>query len=253
MCSMHISRVGFSPLKGARHSEHDSVEFSLDGPVGDRVFAAVDLAAGRVLKTVENPALLACEARWADGVLSVTVDGQTYSGRPAPAGDELELNYWGRPATVRAVPGPWGPPLSRLLGREVALAHATAPGAVVYGDSVSIVTTGSLDRLRDAVGHDVEPGRFRATLVIDTDDADPHVEDSWAGCDIDVGTVRLRVAGGIARCAVIDLDPRTATSGSRLLKSLAGYRLRAGDIDFGVYATVVRPGLVARGDEVRLA
>ena len=67
MWVMHIRRIGSSPLKGGRHQTHETARFSLDGPVGDRVFAAVDLARGRVLRTVENPGLLGCSAHWGDG------------------------------------------------------------------------------------------------------------------------------------------------------------------------------------------
>ncbi|GAB2451634.1 uncharacterized protein YcbX [Conyzicola lurida] len=248
---MQISSLGSSPLKGARHSEHESLDFALDGPVGDREFAVVDLANRRVLKTVEHPALLACEATWIDGVLSITVAGEEFAAVPDPVGDEIELDYWGRPAVVRVVDGPWMPRLASLLGRDVALVRAARPGAVVYGDSVTLVTTGSLLRLAATVGHAVPASRFRATAVVDTGD-DAHVEDSWAGRDLAVGGATVRVAAGIARCAVIDFDPTTGESGTRLLKTLAGYRLRSGDIDFGVYATVVAPGTVRRGDPVRL-
>jgi uncharacterized protein YcbX len=252
MCSMDIRRLGSSPLKGGRHNEHGSVAYSPDGPEGDREFAVVDVAARRVLKTVENPALLSCEAHWRDGVLSIDVDGETHTARPRPVGPPVDLDYWGRAASVRIVDGPWAAPLSRLLGREVRVARAASPGALVYGDPVSIVTTGSLARLAEVSGGAVDERRFRANLVVDTGDAEAHAEDGWAGRELEAGTVRLRVADSIARCAVIDVDPRSATSGSRLLRSLADYRLRAGEIGFGVYATVLRPGVITRGDAVRV-
>jgi uncharacterized protein YcbX len=248
---MLIASLGSSPLKGGRLNRIERLEFALDGPVGDREFAVVDLANGRVLKTVENPRLLAVTAQWHGGVLALEIDGTRYEAEPQPVGAQLELDYWGRPSAVRVVDGPWTPALSRLIGRDVALARAALPGAVVYGASVTLVTTGSLRRLASRVGHEVDPARFRATAVIDSGD-DDHVEDAWAGRELALGSATVRVAEGIARCAVIDLDPRTATSGTRLLKTLAGYRLRSGDIEFGVYASVVSPGSVAVGDEVRL-
>ena len=253
MWVMHIRRIGSSPLKGGRHQTHETARFSLDGPVGDRVFAAVDLARGRVLKTVENPGLLGCSAHWGDGVLSIDIDGERHSGEPRPVGAGLELEYWGRPSALRVVEGPWAAPLSRMLGREVVLARAERPGAVVYGDAVSIATTGSLEQLARASDHDVDARRFRANLEIDTGDADPHVEDDWAGRELSIGDVVLRVGEGVPRCAVIDLDPAGGASATRLLTSLAGYRRSAGGIPFGVYARVVRAGVIARGDAVRVA
>ena len=41
---MRVERIGFTPLKGARHLAHDSVELSATGPTGDRVFCLVDHA-----------------------------------------------------------------------------------------------------------------------------------------------------------------------------------------------------------------
>ena len=55
---MHITRIGLTPVKGGRHTEQPSVDLTLEGPVGDRVFCLVDRDRGRVLRTVENPTLV---------------------------------------------------------------------------------------------------------------------------------------------------------------------------------------------------
>jgi uncharacterized protein YcbX len=249
---MRIQRIGFTPIKGGRHLPHETVELAPGGPVGDREFAVVDLARLRVLRTVENPGLLACSARWANGVLCVELAGETHTAAPVATGERLELEYWGRTAAVELVHGPWAAAFSAHLGREVALARTVRAGEVVYGAPVSLVTTGALRRLGEIVGQAVDAARFRATLVVDSGDLPPHVEDSWAGRMLRVGSATLRVLGPIDRCAVIDADPLTGAPGSRLLKALAGYRLRESAIDFGVYAEVVLPGRVSSGDAVAL-
>jgi uncharacterized protein YcbX len=250
---MRITGIGVTALKGARHGARSSVELATSGPVGDREFAVIDVERGRVLKTVENPQLLGCEASFADGVLTVEIGGRALSGVPASSGRRVDLEYWGRPAAMDVVDGPWAAEFSRLLGREVLLGRAAAPGAVVYGDPVTITTTSSLRRLARETGREIDARRFRSTLVIDTPDDAAHVEDSWAGRDLDVGAARLTMLGGVPRCAVIDLDPRTGERGSGLLKALAGYRLQGGDIMFAAYARVTRPGTVVLGDAVALA
>ena len=249
---MHIQRIGYTPVKGGRHLEHASVDLALDGPVGDRLFSLVDLERGRILRTVENPALLAGAARWQDGVLSVELDGRTITAVPRSTGEQLALDYWGRPAAVEVVQGPWAEAYSTHLGREVALTRAVHAGELVFGASVTVVTTGALRLLAAKVGHEVDSARFRATLVIDTDDLDPHTEDSWAGRELQVGAARLRVVKAVDRCAVIDFEPATGASGTRLLQALASYRLRDGRIDFGMYAEVSTAGLVRRADPVQL-
>jgi uncharacterized protein YcbX len=248
---MRVARIGSSPLKGGRHTALESVEVSLDGVVGDRVFAVVDLASRKVLKTVENPGLLRCDARWGDGILTIAIDGEPFSAAPQPIGDPIELDYWGRPALVQVVEGPWSAALSAHLGRQVALVRARSSRALVYGAPVTIVTTSSLEELARLSGENVDAQRFRATIVIETADAAPFIEDTWAGRELAIGGATVVVERGIPRCAVIDADPVTGRSGTRLLKTLASVRTDAGAIPFGVYARVAVAGRVARGDAVR--
>ncbi|MDJ0324737.1 MOSC domain-containing protein [Cryobacterium sp. PH31-AA6] len=249
---MQISTIGVSALKGGRHRSRDQIRLEPDGPVGDRVFAVVDLEAGRVVRTIEQPSLLGCEARWGSGVLSVEIDGEWISAEVEPSGNQVALDYWGRTARMEVIEGPWASEFSRFLGRRVVLARSAVPGTVVFGGSVTIATSGSLNRLAAESGTMVDARRFRSTLTIDTGDAAAHVEDAWIGRELEIGTARLRVSSGVPRCAVIDLDPDTGVSGTSLLKTLAGYRLRAGEIEFGVYAEVIRPGIVSGGDLARV-
>ncbi|MGC2942028.1 MULTISPECIES: MOSC domain-containing protein [unclassified Brevibacterium] len=119
--------------------------------------------------------------------------------------------------------------------------------AVVYGSPISIVTTASLRDLSrrmaesDPAAPDLvaQAARFRATVVIDTDE--PYAEETWAGQMINLGDRTVRIGAPIPRCAVMDLDPLTGDRNASVLKSLAGYRPRnaAGEPLFGVYAEVV--------------
>ena len=87
---------------------HDVADLTADGPVGDRLFCLVDRSRGRVLRTVENPALLRACARWKAGVLSGDLQGHTFDGVPSPSGETLQVDYWGRTARSKAAraPGP---------------------------------------------------------------------------------------------------------------------------------------------------
>jgi uncharacterized protein YcbX len=108
---------------------------------------------------------------------------------------------------------------------------------------VTVVGTASLRDLSTRVGRLVEAARFRATLVVETDE--PYVEDSWLGTEVAVGEAVIRIGGPIPRCAVIDHHPDTGVKDARLLKALVASRPTnaAGEPMFGVYAEVVRPGL----------
>jgi len=245
---VRIERIGFTPLKGGRHMTHDLVELTADGPSGDRVFCLVDRSRGRVLRTVENPTLLQAAARWEAGVLSVDLAGHTVEGEPCPSGEKLKVDYWGRVATLEVCTGPWAEAYSQHLGYDVVLARSVLAGEIVYGASVTVVTTGSMRLLARRIGRPVGSERFRSTFLVDTGDAAPHVEDSWVGRELRLGEATVLVRATVPRCAVVDLDPVTGISDAPVLRKLADYRRGDGEINFGVDAVVTTAGRVRTGD-----
>ena len=244
---MHVSRIGFTSLKGARHLARSFVDLSGDGPVGDRVFCLVDLARGRVLRTVENPTLVQTRATWEAGVLTVTLPKATVEGVPAGVGETCTLDYWGRRVTLEILDGPWAAEYSTHLGYDVVMARATG-GNVVYGASVSLVTTGSLDELSRRVGTRMLDSQLRATFTVHTDAADS--EDAWIGRRLRLGKAEIEVRSAIPRCRVIDLDPDTGVRRTDAMKALADYRRQGNEVVFGVDAVVTKPGRVHLGDGV---
>ena len=250
---MHVSRIGLTALKGTRHTDRPSVDLTLDGPVGDRVFCLVDRARSRVVRTVENPSLLRVTVVWEDGVLTARLPAATASGVPVGSGRALEVDYWGRPVAVEAVEGPWAAALSRHLGYDVVLARpAGRSDRVVYGGAVSLVTTSSLRWLAEATGAPVEEASFRATFTVDTGDRPAHVEDGWAGRRLRLGDAEVEVLGGLPRCGLVDLDPRRGERASTALRTLGRHRRTPDGIPFGVDAMVTRAGRVRRGDPCEL-
>jgi uncharacterized protein YcbX len=249
---VQIERIGFTPLKGGRHMTHDLADLSADGPVGDRVFCLVDRTRSRVLRTVENPSLLRACARWQAGVLSVELQGHTVEGVPSPSGQMLNVDYWGRTAAVQGCTGPWADAYSEFLGYDVVLARSATAGEVVYGASVTLVTTVSMRLLSQRLGREVDSARFRSTFLVDAGDSVSHVEDSWVGRELRVGAATVRVRGVVPRCAVVDLDPATGRNDAPVLGELAGYRQGIAEINFGVDAVVTAAGRVRTGDQVVL-
>jgi uncharacterized protein YcbX len=253
---MTVTSVGFAPVKGTRHTPYDAVTLASGGPVCDRGLCFVDVGRRRVLRTVQNPALVALAARRdGDDLVVELPGGRVARGVPEPSGEGLTCEYWGRPAELDLLDGPWADAVSAHLGSPVRLA-AARPGVVVYGAPVSLITTASLRDLagrsgRPALVH--EAARFRATMVVDVDD-EPYVEESWVGREVRVGDATLRINIAIPRCAVIDVDPATGERGSGVLKALAGRGVDDhGDPLFGVDAHVVTPGVVRPGDAVDVA
>jgi uncharacterized protein YcbX len=244
---VHVSRIGLTPLKGARHVARQRLRLDLDGPVDDRVFALVDPVRGRVLRTVEHPCLVRTVVDW-DGVeLTVQLPDETVSGVPATTEDVREVDYWGRTVTVEVVAGPWAAAYARHLGLDVLLVRAVGLGRTVYGSSVSLVTTSSVDHLGERLGVPVDDARFRATFTVATPGEPPHVEDAWRGRRLRLGDAEVEVRDPLPRCAVIDFDPASGERRVDVLKCLGGYRHLSGEILFGVDAVVTRPGDVAVG------
>lgn len=239
---LNVRALGFAPVKGTQHLIREDAVLDDHGPVGDRAYCLVDVERRTVLKTVQNPRLLAVRASLTGEVLELVLpDGRAVSAVPEDTGETVTCDYWKRSVDLALTDGPHAELLSQWLGRRVRLARAPR-GGVVYGEPVSIVATASVAELADRVGRPgllEEAARFRATCLIETDD--PYIEETWAGRTMALGDRWVRIGAPIPRCAVMDLDPVTGERNARLLKALAGYRPKneAGEPVFGVYAQVV--------------
>ena len=240
-----VRAVGFTPIKGTRHLAQADAEFDERGPVGDRRYCLIDVEKRHVLRTVQNPSLIAVVARLHDDELETTLpDGRSVSAVPEASGETVTCDYWGRPVEAELILGPHDALLSSWLGKSVRLAKVPR-GDVVFGDPITIVATASIRDLGARVEHPdlvAEAARFRATILLDTDT--PYIEETWSGRQVSLGGVRVRIGESIPRCAVIDLNPVTGARGPRLLKTLAELRGEnaKGEPFFGVFAEVVGRG-----------
>lgn len=266
---LNISRLGLSPMKGTRHLELEHLAVDGQGPVDDRRYCLVDPKTLRVLRTVQNPSLLKITVRQVSGGLEITPPGDAEPLRlPASAaGARLTVDYWGREVSVETLPGLASTLFSEHLGREVLLARAPR-GEVVYGEQITLLHGSSLAALAERSRLPTEDHlwqRFRPTAVLaatgqsaaagasaDRASADrAFEEESWQGRAVDVGSCRLLLGAPVPRCAVIDVNPLTGERDGDLLKTLGTHRpLNAqGEPSFGIFATVLRGGLVSLGDE----
>lgn len=255
---MQVVAVGYAPVKGTRHLAHEVVELAPGGVVGDRERCVVDVERRHVLRTVQHPGLVAVRAVRDGATLRLELPSGEVAESPTPeTGEELVAEYWGRAVPLRLLGGPHADLVSGHLGRSVRLA-AAPPGGVVYGEAVTVVTTGSLralaDRLGRAVG-ELDPARFRASVVLAHDE--PFAEDGWVGRELALGAARVRVTGPVARCAVVDLGPATGERDLPVLRALVELaQQRSADgrdgPAYGVQAVVVEPGAVHPGDPARL-
>lgn len=126
--------------------------------------------------------------------------------------------------------------------------YSTPPGTFVDLSPVHLMSTASL-RALSPDGEPYSVRRFRPNVLVDVEPSEQEFpESTWAGSDVAMGSVRLRVTIPTIRCVVptrpqpgLDLD-RAIT---RQLADRTGRFL-------GVYADVTTPGLVRVGDEIRV-
>jgi uncharacterized protein YcbX len=243
-----VRTAGHSPVKGMRHLALGRVELDALGPVGDRRWCVVDVRAGRVLRTVQHPSLISVTAREHGDELSLELPtGEAVAAEPRLTGETIACDYWGKAVPLALTDGPHTTFLVNMFGANVRLA-AGPRGGVVFASPLTIIGTASLAALAEQISGPVDSARFRANLVVETDE--PWVEDTWRGAEVGIGSATVRIGGPVPRCAVVDRHPVTSEKDVRLLKALVASRPtnRAGEPLFGVYADVVRPGVVVPHD-----
>lgn len=222
-----VQRLRRYPVKSMGGEDLDAVEVGARGLAGDRWYAVVDdgghLASGKNTRRFRRH----------DEVFA-------YAARTV--GDRVEVvgrgGSWvvGDPALDRE--------LTRAMGTPMRVRHETA---VPHHDEgpVSLVGTATLDWVARELGADADPRRFRANVVVGTEE--PFVEESWVGRDLRVGALVLRVVDRLSRCRMIDLAQDGAAQ-ARVLKPLTATR----EMFLAVYAEVTSPGRVALGDPVEV-
>ncbi|MFB4316028.1 MOSC domain-containing protein [Actinomadura sp. 21ATH] len=262
------------PVKSMLGEEAAEADVAVEGLDGDRRWALIDRGTGRVA-SAKNPRLwrsLLTLAAAADGdAARITLPGGKVVRSTDADADASLSDLLGRPVTLTDVL-PEGATLERAVPDEVLAAGVTAevaveegtvgaaaPGRFVDFAPVHLIGTATLDAIGAASPRGrVEAARYRPNLIVRT--AGPgYQENGWVGRDLAVGDeVVLRGMAPTPRCAIPTLEhgdlPRD-TAALRVpaqdnrVEPLPGFGERP---CAGLYAQVVRPGRVRRGDTVRL-
>jgi len=137
------------------------------------------------------------------------------------------------------------PLLSKWFGHtESGFSKAHAHGG--YWDhsdaTISIINLTTVRALSRASGQELDPQRFRGNLLIETDE--PWVEFSFVGRRLLIGDVEIEILRPIDRCKATAINPNTGETDINLPHLLASLY---GHIYCGVYARVVKAGLVVQG------
>jgi uncharacterized protein YcbX len=158
-----------------------------------------------------------------------------------------------------AFPSPWAasaeeywPDLEGLDYRDTVTDFALPAGTFFDASAVHVLTTATLDRLRELYPQGrFEARRFRPNLVVaPVHDVQGFVENDWTDHTLAIGDdVRLRVTGGCPRCVMTTLAQGDLPQDPGILRTAAQHN----HATVGVYAAVVQGGRIRRGDPVRVA
>jgi uncharacterized protein YcbX len=252
-----VARISIAPVKSLGLVHPDEVMLEEGGVAGDRRFWLCD-ERGALYGGRRNGAMMGIRPGWDETTRFLRLDfpgGERIEG-VVQLGDPVEAELYWQPRPAHRVVGPWEEAISGFVGRPLTLLWAD-DGAVdraPEGGTVSLVSRGSLNRLRDEIGirDELDGRRFR--MLFEIDGVEAHEEDEWIGTEVRIGDATVTFNGDVGRCVVTSRDPDTGIVDVPTLITLARYRPegQGEPLPFGIYGAVARPGRVRRGDAVTL-
>ena len=259
------------PVKSMMGEELNSTEVTLRGLVGDRQFAVVDAETGKVAGA-KNP------RKWGNffdfraahveppeigselPAVRLTLPDGTVMTSDEPGLEQVLSDALGRGVTFASAPGngaasgataeEYWPDMEGLDHRDTVTDWEMPRGTFFDLAVVHVLTTSTLDRLRELYPEGrFEARRFRPNVVVATDEPG-FVENGWIGKTVAIGDeVSLRITGPCPRCVMTTLSQADLPKDSGILRTAA----RNNEANVGVYADVVSAGAIRRGDPVRVS
>jgi len=254
------------PVKSMMGEELNSIVVTERGLFGDRAYALMDAAEGKVVSAKNPkkwPGLFDFRASMTESgdastppVRITLPDGTTVSSRQADVAKVLS-DTLGRKVTLEtAAPASpqleeYWPDVEDLDHRDTVTDEAILEGAFFDGAAVHLLTTATIDGLRCAYPQGrFEVRRFRPNLVVQTPaGAKDFVENDWVGKTLAIGDeVRLSIVKPCPRCVMTTLPQGDLPKDLGVLRTAA----KENQANVGVYAAVVQGGTIRRGDAVRV-
>ncbi|UZN03801.1 MOSC domain-containing protein [Cellulomonas sp. S1-8] len=224
---MVVTSLRRYPVKSMGGEALTSAELDHRGIRGDRWYAVVD----------------------GDGRFASVKDSRRFRRRDAVVNYTASTTADGE-VEVRSGDASWlvgDPLLDGHLTSAMGSAQRLLPEAAVPhqdAGAVSLVGTATIAWCAARWGGSDDPRRLRVNVVVETQT--PFVEETWVGRRLALGSAVLTVVERIPRCRMIDVEQDGTSPGAPWLRPLGAER----DLCLAVYADVVRPGVVAVGDEV---
>ena len=234
-----ITQLWLYPIKSMAGVSVDEAHVGLDGILGDRQYAFVraDQAARNSFPWMtarESSRMLFYKPSFAQAPTPEQPEPPVRVR--TPAGTECEPSD----STLRDE-------LAGELGQPIFLLKS---GRGMFDcQHLSLFSLASVRALAAEAGCTINPRQFRANLYIEPASSQPFEEEAWAGSLLQIGNqVLTGVTQRDPRCMMVNLDPETGVQDPRVLRAVA--QKHQGQA--GVYANVIRPGVIRVGDAIRL-
>jgi uncharacterized protein YcbX len=256
------------PVKSMQGEELNAAVFGERGLLGDRAYALVDAADGKI-GSAKNPRkwpnLFAFRASYLETPRSeseaapvrITLpDGGIVEGSQANLASVLKPILGREVVLQSAVPDKpvleeYWPDVPGLDHRDKVTDENMPVGTFFDLAPIHVLTTATLDRLRSLYPQGrFETRRFRPNLVASVEgEPQAFVENDWVGRTLRVGAdVRLQIFRPCGRCVMTTLAQSDLPHDPGILKTAVQHN--SGNV--GVYATVLQGGIVRRGDTMSL-
>ncbi len=246
-----VSEVWRYPVKSMQGELLKSVSVDATGVNGDRRWAVLDQATGRVLTARKTPELLEAKAQLrSDGQPLLTLPNGTELDGTGATTDQALSDWLGVPAHLASEAETGGGTVDFIVDAtddaSNVVQYTTPPGRFVDVFPVLLLTTASLrEGQRHYATGNWDRRRFRPNVLIDVE-GDGWKEDMWCNRDVALGGVTISIERPCDRCTIVTRAQPGLQRDVEIFKTLAKHHASF----LGVWGTVSRPGAIAIGERV---
>ena len=276
MSEITLTEIHRYPVKSMLGETPSEVAVSERGIQGDRAWATRDEVRGGIRGAKKLPQLMLFGARSIDGNTSeiTAPDGSTCLTSsdemnhwlsekldhsvtlwPLLPPDNLEHYRRGAPDSedfeqeLREIFGRTpDEPLPDLSAFAEVIEFESPPGTYFDAFPIMLMTQQSLDTMSHAAPNSAfDEKRFRANFILDVGGStDRFPEQAWIGKELHIGEVVLKVIDTCPRCSMTTHATDTLPRDTDIMRHL----VTTAEGNLGVYAKVVRGGIIAQGQTV---
>jgi len=233
-----VAELFVYPVKSMAGIAVQEAHVTLDGLLGDRNYSFVraDQASSNSFPWMtarESARMLLYKPEFSEAPTSDHAEPPVKVRTP-----EGHVHEVGDPAFCEELAGKMGHPLFLLKSGR----------GIFDCQHLSLFSLPTVRALAAESGSAVDHRQFRANLYIEPTSEQAFEEETWTRSLLQIGSEAvIGVTKRDGRCMIVNLNPETGQQDPRVLKTVA--QSHQGQV--GIYANVVRPGLIRIGDAVR--